>query len=209
MIKIGSLNLTDMKVGTSSVLSGYVGTELVYPYSYVNSIWSTSANNRIWFPVYTSDGLNLDWEGYIIAYRQSIIFGWTGSTNGSRWNLYYPSANDTDNWQFRINNTAGQITTAAQNIPINTLIELKLGNHYINKDGVDLVTGTTKTLTGTGNQVFANMQIARTKSIKWYDGNTLLFDGKPAVKCDGTVGLLDSVSGGFFPIDNQTTARYD
>lgn len=31
MINLGSLNLSDMKIGTSSVLSGYVGTDLVYP----------------------------------------------------------------------------------------------------------------------------------------------------------------------------------
>ena len=31
MINIGSLGITDMKVGASSVLAGYVGTDLVYP----------------------------------------------------------------------------------------------------------------------------------------------------------------------------------
>lgn len=58
MINLGSLNLSDMKIGTSSVLSGYVGTDLVYPVvqpvvqpDYIaNGLDSTSGNPmNVWF----------------------------------------------------------------------------------------------------------------------------------------------------------------
>ena len=206
MINLGSLNLSDMKIGTSSVLSGYVGTSLVYPlYTPANSIWGTENNNYVWLPYSGTTGLEYEWQGELLRYANNVMFGWTGSTSGSIWRLYYPNSGDTSRYNFRIATTSS-IEVPASSIPLNQDMTLRLGNFFINKDGVDLVTGVTHTITDP-MPVCLNMRTTKTKRLRLYDNGVLVFDGKPAVRnIDGVAGLLDSVSGNFY---TNGTVYYD
>lgn len=205
MINLGSLGITDIKIGTSSVLSGYVGTSLVYPlYTPANSIWGTTSNNYISINVQTSDDLVMEWSGQFTAFYNNIIFGWTGSTTSERWSLYFPSTASTNSYRFRIGES--QITTASSNLPTGVTMVLELGNNYIRKDGVDLVTGATSTISAS-RPFLLNTRSTKTTGLKLYKGGTLVFDGKPAVRnIDGVAGLLDSVSGNFY---TNGTVYYD
>lgn len=166
-------------------------------YEYVNSIWGDGSNNYVWLNANCTTTLEMEWGGEFTSYQNNIIFGWTGSTTSDRWRLYYPGTADTYNYAFAVATTSN-LNIPAASLPPNEDMVLRMGNRFVTKNGVTLVSGSTLNI-GTPQPFCINMRCTKTRYLKLWDNGTLIFDGKPAVRrADGKAGLLDGVSGNFF-----------
>ena len=195
----------------SVLVTGWSGTVCyedgtLSEYTMVNSIYGDGNNNYIALGIDCTDTLEMEWSGEFMRYANNVIFGWTGSTSGSIWRLYYPNSGSTSNYNYRIGNTSSLVINAST-IPLNEDITLTMGNFYIELNGTTLVSsGATHEIT-TPMPFYLNTRVTKTKGIKLWDNGVLVFNGLPAVRNeDNKAGLLDSVSGEFF---TNGTIYYD
>lgn len=218
MINIGSLGITDMRVGTSEVLSGYVGTTLIYPVappqpSYVDCGCIYGKGN-------VNEFITLG-AGYIsttLKYRfVGKFLSKVGNTHLGAYNL--PDNND---YRLFMQQTGGY-----------TFLDMGNKRSFANNQQTPWSAGTDVDITiynfgiidnNTGNIIISdastgsvpdtasfhiNIGRMQVKSLKMWNtaGGTdvLIFDGVPKIRTsDNAAGLYDNVSGNFFTNSQAT-----
>ena len=218
MINIGSLGITDMRIGTSEVLSGYVGTALIYPVappqpSYVDCgciYGKGNVNEFITFGAgYISTTLKYRFVGQFLSQVGSTHLGTYNLPDSNDYRLFMQQVGgytflDMGNKRCYANNQQTP-WSAGTDVDITVynfgIIDNSTGNIIISDTSAGSVPDTASFHINIGR-----MQV---KSLKMWNtaGGTdvLIFDGVPKIRTsDNAAGLYDNVSGNFFTNSQAT-----
>ena len=199
MINLGSLGITDIKIGTSSVLSGYVGTSLVYPvYRDCGCIYGEgTANQRIVLPIKTSGTLKYRFRGQVLKATGGILIGGVYGSDNDDYRFF------TQNNLIYLDMGASRVS-AARPFNYEEDIDITVGNLYMydNIGGTYWLSGATASNVPDRNALTFNLPFVKMYSLQVWEtsGGTdvLIYDGIPKVRIsDGEEGMLDRVSGIF------------
>lgn len=155
-----------------------------------------SGNYSIELPFNTSSTLSFRFRGKILDYTGGQFIGgaYTADTFDYRW-----LANRTN--EFIDMGAYRQMT--GKKIVLMTLIDRKIGNHYIydNLAGEYLINGSQlrPSQVPTENNVKIRIPLLEVSVFQAWEGDTLIFDGLPAYnECEDKYGIYDSLGGGFY-----------
>lgn len=209
MINIGSIGITDMRIGTSQVLSGYVGTTLIYPvsppqpsyefYDYIAPTGTTYASNYIALSgVSCTTTFSANVKHRLLANVGGIYFGFNHISDSDDYRVFQPT---NTLLYFDFGSTRARATMNIKGIDY----DWNIYNYgiYDNNAGVNIITGTTKTSAPQLNEYRINPGVGRIYGVELFESGTKIKDLKPALRLsDSVAGLYDEISGVFYTAEN-------
>lgn len=207
MIDIGSLGITDMRVGTSEVLSGYVGTTLIYPvappqpsyefYDYIAPTGTTYTSNYIALSgVSCTTTFSANVKHRLLANVGGIYFGFNHTSDSSDYRVFYIGR-----IYFDFNSSRVNVRVSI----LNTDCDWYVYNYGIddNITGTHILAGTTQSNAPQLNEYRINPGVGRIYRVELFESGTKIKDLKPALRLsDSVAGLYDEISGVFYTAQN-------
>ena len=202
MINIGSLGITDMRIGTDKVLYAYVGTTLIYPsytfYDYIAPTGTTYGNNVILLNKQCTPTFSAKAKFRLLNYVGGSFLGFTSVSDTDDYRAIYPSNRQL---HFDIGSQRISKTYSTADDILNKDEDWTFYNYgiYDNVTGTDVLTGTTQATTPSLVQYRINAGQGRFYGVELYENGVLQVDLVPAVRnSDGVAGLYDRIGGGFY-----------